>query len=85
MFSLTELILFVFLLNLPFGYYRVSTKKFSMKWFLSIHLPIPFIFVLRVISGFGYKVVPLLIVFDILGQVVGGKVKKILRIYKKYK
>lgn len=76
--SLTKLVLLVFLLNLPFGYYRVTTRKFSIKWFLSIHIPIPFIFVLRVISGFGYSVIPILILFDILGQIGGGKLKNIL-------
>lgn len=60
-------------LNLPFGYLRVKTKKFSVMWFLYIHLPIPFIFVLRTMAGFGYKFIPVLVVGAVLGQLLGGR------------
>lgn len=60
-------------LNLPFGYLRVKTKKFSVMWFLYIHLPIPFIFVLRNMAGFGYKFIPVLVVGAVLGQLLGGR------------
>ena len=40
-------IVVVTILNIPFGSYRNTTRKFSFLWFLSIHLPIPFIILMR--------------------------------------
>lgn len=70
---LALLTLAALLLNLPFGYLRVRTKKFSVMWFLYIHLPIPFIFLLRTVAGFGYKFIPILVVGAVLGQLLGGR------------
>ncbi|MEE9613908.1 MAG: hypothetical protein V3W31_03010 [Thermodesulfobacteriota bacterium] len=61
------------LLNMPFGYMRASAKKFSVMWFLYIHIPIPFIFALRSISGFTYKAIPVIAVGAVLGQFIGGR------------
>jgi len=33
----------VFLLNLPFGYWRQNVRKFSFQWFLAVHLPVRFV------------------------------------------
>lgn len=47
---LAKILLFIFvviLLNIPFGSYRNKTRKFSIAWFLSIHLPIPLIILMR--------------------------------------
>lgn len=74
--NLLSLILITFLLSLPFGMYRVKTKKFSLAWFLSIHIPIPFIYLLRIKSGHGIKIIPLIILASIIGQLTGGKIKK---------
>jgi len=71
--ALALLTLAALVLNLPFGYLRVKTKKFSVMWFLYIHLPIPFIFVLRTMAGFGYKFIPILVVGAVLGQLLGGR------------
>lgn len=60
-------------LNLPFGYLRVKTKKFSFLWFLYIHLPIPAIFFLRTMAGFGYQVIPIIVIGAIAGQFIGGR------------
>lgn len=65
-----------FLLNLPFGYMRVKTTKFSLQWFLYIHLPIPFIYFLRKLSGLSYIVIPVIVIGAVLGQYVGGKFNK---------
>lgn len=62
-----------FVLNLPFGYLRAGAKKLSVKWFLYIHLPIPFIFVLRNLAGFSVRYIPIIAVGAILGQLIGGK------------
>lgn len=65
-----------FVLNLPFGYLRVKTKKFSIMWFVYIHLPIPAIFVLRTMAGFGYQVIPIVIIGAVAGQFAGGRLNK---------
>lgn len=73
---LSLITLVAFVVNLPFGFMRVKTKKFSIQWFLYIHLPIPLIFVLRTYAGFGYSVVPIIIVGAVLGQFIGGRLRK---------
>jgi hypothetical protein len=65
----------VFLLNLPFGYWRVNERKFSTRWFLAVHMPVPFVIALRVLSGMGWQFItfPILIGAFFGGQFVGGK------------
>lgn len=29
-----------YLINLPFGYWRCKEKRFSLNWFLAIHIPV---------------------------------------------
>ena len=79
--SLWTVALLVFLLNLPFGYWRASTKKFSRQWMLAIHLPVPLVIALRVWSGLGWKLIsfPVLIGAFFLGQYVGGRVRLIIQ------
>lgn len=72
-FILAILTIAALVLNLPFGYLRVKTKKFSVMWFLYIHLPIPFLFVLRTLAGFGIQFIPIIAAGAILGQLLGGK------------
>jgi hypothetical protein len=71
------LILFVFtlLINLPFGRARAKARKYSFKWFLYIHLPIPLIFLARVLSNIGMKYIPLFILAALIGQILGGKIE----------
>ncbi len=72
--------LFAFVLNLPFGYLRGGSRKFSIPWFLYIHLPIPFVVFLRVKAGLGIKVIPLLLASAFLGQLLGGKAFQSLKV-----
>ncbi len=60
------------LINLPFGAWRTTTRKFSLWWFVSIHLPIPAIFILRRAEGFGWDYVPVMIACAVAGQLLGG-------------
>ena len=66
---------FTLLLNLPFGYVRAKTKKYSLRWFLCIHIPIPFIFIARIISHIDIKYIPILAFAAITGQILGGKLE----------
>jgi uncharacterized membrane protein len=61
--------------NLPFGYFRQKTKKFSLKWFLYIHLPIPLIFLARISSHLSYKFIPIFVAAAVTGQLLGGKIE----------
>lgn len=72
--------LLVFLLNLPFGYWRASSKKFSRQWMLAVHLPVPLVIALRIYSGLGWKLLsfPVLVGAFFLGQFVGGKVRLLI-------
>jgi hypothetical protein len=65
----------VFLLNVPFGYWRKNTARFSIQWFLSIHIPIPIVAAFRVFAGIGgyLLVFPVLLTAFFLGQLAGGK------------
>jgi len=74
--SINELMLIVFLINIPFGYIRSNAAKFSRKWMMAVHIPVPFVFLLRIFSGFNWTVIPLLILTDVAGQIAGGKLRK---------
>ncbi|NOZ83806.1 MAG: hypothetical protein GXP60_03215 [Epsilonproteobacteria bacterium] len=65
------LALFAFAIDVPFGYLRAPHRKFSFKWFLYIHLPIPFIALQRIFFHISYYYIPLFLVMAVLGQIAG--------------
>jgi hypothetical protein len=71
----------VFLLNLPFGYWRASVRKLSRQWFLAVHIPVPLVIALRIYSGLGFKLIsfPVIIGAFFLGQFVGGRLRNIIQ------
>jgi hypothetical protein len=62
--------------NLPLGYMRAPCKKFSFKWFLYIHLSIPFLFLLRRHFSLSISIIPVTITFAVLGQIIGARYYK---------
>ncbi|NOY86619.1 MAG: hypothetical protein GXP52_04900 [Deltaproteobacteria bacterium] len=72
---LLTLIVLTFVATLPFGYWRVRCRKFSVNWFLAIHLIIPFIIAMRILGGFSYLYIPLFIISALLGQFAGGVIR----------
>jgi hypothetical protein len=62
-----------FLLNLPCGAWRVRTRRRSLSWLLSIHLPIPFAFLLRRLLSLSLWYVAVTLVFAVAGQIAGGR------------
>ena len=66
------LVLLAFIVSVPCGYLRQNYKKYSFMWFLLIHLPIPFIVLLRIKAGFDWHVIPLTLGGSVAGQLVGG-------------
>jgi len=73
--------LLVFIVNLPFGYWRAHLKKLSFWWFASIHIPIPFVVLIRYLFGIGFELYsyPLFIAAFFSGQFLGGFVKRKLK------
>lgn len=63
-----------FVVHIPFGYLRSRSAKYSLKWFIYIHIPIPFIILVRIITDADYKFIPIFIIAAILGQLLGGLV-----------
>ena len=73
--SFLAVCIITFLLNIPFGYYRGRTRKFSVRWFLSIHIPVPFLIYTRHLFQIErtWLTNPILLVFFFLGQFLGQK------------
>jgi len=69
----------VFLLNLPFGYWRANMQKFSRGWFLSVHAPVPLVIALRLVSGLGWQFAtfPFMIGAFFGGQLAGGGLRSL--------
>lgn len=66
-------ITFAFLANLPMGYWRSLSRKYSPSWFIAVHLTVPFIILVRLKLGLGYGFIPFFIVAAVAGQLTGGK------------
>ncbi len=67
-------ICFAAAVNIPFGSYRNLTRKFSIAWWLAIHLPIPFIIVLRtILFDLPLWIIPTSLASAVFGQMVGSQ------------
>lgn len=68
-----------FLINIPFGYWRSQESARSRRWFLAIHLPVPLVVALRVLSGLGFQFasIPVVAGAFFLGQYVGGRLTRL--------
>jgi integral membrane sensor domain MASE1 len=73
--------LLVFLLNLPFGYWRASVRRRSSQWFLALLVPVLLVIALIIFLGLGWKLItfPVLVGAFFLGQFVGGRVRNIIQ------
>jgi hypothetical protein len=69
----------VLLLNLPFGYWRAGARKFSLRWVLAVHVPVPLVIGLRLVSGIGWHMVTFPVVIGAFfgGQFLGGLFKRV--------
>jgi len=74
--ALLGILCFAFLSNIPLGYLREGTRRFSIPWFVFIHLSIPFIFALRVVNGVGWRVIPFTLALAVAGQWFGGRARR---------
>ena len=73
--------LLVFVIDLPFGYWRASVRRLSPQWFLAFLTPVPIVIALRIYSGFGFKLIsfPVITGAFFLGQFVGGRLRNIIQ------
>lgn len=71
--NLFLVMLSVFIFNIPFGYWRTNVKQFSIQWALAIHIPVPFIILLRIYYNIGFEffTYPILIGAFFFGQFFG--------------
>lgn len=67
--------LVIFLLNLPCGYWRQGVRKFSLSWVLAVHLPIPFVVAVRLLTGLGFhwSTYPVIVLAYMAGQYLGAR------------
>lgn len=63
----------VLLINIPFGYWRKKEKRFSLNWFLSIHIPVAISIFLRYIFHieFRWGYLGIFVLMFVLGQYTG--------------
>lgn len=73
---LSGLLVFAFGVNLPLGYLRETSRKFSLRWFVLVHLSIPFIIILRLMLGFGWTIIPFTLACAVGGQIAGGRIRR---------
>ena len=69
----------IFLINLPFGYWRAGVRRFSFPWFLAVHIPVPLTIVLRMLVGLGWRLgtLPVFMGAFFMGQFLGGLLHKV--------
>jgi len=67
----------VFIINLPFGYWRARAKRLSVPWLLAIHLPVPLVVSIRTFGGLGWQFItfPILVGSFFTGQWAGGRLR----------
>ena len=80
------LVFIVFIINIPFGFWRKSQKRFSVNWFLSIHIPVVISILLRYLCNikFDWLYLLLFVLMFIAGQ-FSGKVLYNYRLKSKTK
>jgi hypothetical protein len=63
-------------LNIPLGYLREGQRKYSLAWFVYIHLSIPLIAYLRIANHVTSRLIPFFILCAVAGQLVGGRARR---------
>lgn len=70
------LVILSLIVSIPCGYIRQNYQKYSFMWFLLIHLPIPFIILLRIKAGISWHFIPLTLGGSVAGQIIGGAISR---------
>ncbi|PLX11665.1 MAG: hypothetical protein C0597_14725 [Marinilabiliales bacterium] len=71
--TLAFVTILVYIINVPFGYWRRGEKRFSVNWFLAIHIPVIISVLLRYIFHieFRWEYLLLFVFTFIAGQFTG--------------
>ena len=64
------------MVSVPCGYIRENYTKYSVMWFLLIHIPIPFIVLLRIEAGLSWHYIPLTLAGSVAGQIAGARISR---------
>jgi len=72
--ALISLLLFAFFSNIPLGYLRMGSPRYSVRWFIYIHLSVPFIVGLRIASDISWHIIPVSIALAVAGQMIGSRI-----------
>jgi hypothetical protein len=77
-FNMTLTALLILLVNIPFGYWRANVRRFGPQWFLAIHLPVPFVVLLRYAmhTGWHWSTFVMFIMAFFTGQMLGGYIHR---------
>lgn len=70
------LVILALIISIPCGYIRQHYPKYSFMWFFLVHLPIPFIVLLRIKAGLSWHIIPLTLGGSLAGQIIGGAVSR---------
>ena len=69
----------IFLINAFFGYWRSSTRRFSVQWLMAIHIPVALAIVARLLLlEWDWATVPIFVAAFIAGQYAGGIIRSYL-------
>ncbi len=71
--ALISLLLFALFSNIPLGYLRMGSPRYSVRWFVYIHLSVPFIVGLRIANNISWQVIPFSIALAVAGQMIGSR------------
>jgi len=67
---------FALLSNIPLGYLREGAPRFSLRWFVFIHLSIPFIIGLRIANDVSWRAIPFTLALALAGQIIGSRARR---------
>jgi len=71
--AVISLLLFALFSNIPLGYLRMGSPKYSLRWFVYIHLSVPFIIGLRIANNISWQMIPFFFFFAVDGQMIGSR------------
>jgi hypothetical protein len=76
--SLALLIAGIFIINLPFGYWREGVRKFSPAWFVAVHAAVPVVVIMRLLLGIHWSltILPLMVAAYFGGQAGGALLRR---------
>ena len=69
----------IFLVNIFFGYWRSSTRRFSVQWLMAVHIPVVLAIGARLLLlEWDWATVPIFVAAFVAGQYAGGTMKSYL-------